>query len=1095
MNTSVCQSCGSMSRLSSGICFNCGSRMTATSSGKLSQVLLEEPPAVVAPPAEFEASYAEQVIARLQWASVTTTEATPIAQVSPAAQVNPAARVDPAAQVAPATFDISKSELPALLSVSNVESTAPKSRVIETGDFFSEAPVPKMSDLPQVPDKLLQNTAIIASGSSAAAALSTGAGAVNSVSASSVSALAASELGKVTQVDNKKPADFSGSPPAVADTIAGLAARANAAVDSWDECVFGALETGHPLEQIPVEQLKGKGVSSATQFVDECRKALEATTQGRVSSSPEGYTKGAFFDLKNASVNIRKSDPYGLAGTRIGNSVLDEADGSSNNKAGNLNSSNSNSDNFVVMIPRKLAIFALIVFLFVAGWFAFNHGSPVKPVDSLPVTNNVSGPLANNASVPHVMPVNGVLPDTLFGQYDFVSSSGNGRISSGKLTLNTQGGEKIVGSAIINSEPFTVVGTVSGLRQLHLKFMPRATSSRAIRLDGVAIYDRTRMTLSGTCFVEPLRSWLNVHPATSKWGAKQTIAFDRADLINSNSFADSLNPLNLLAAVFWNAADSLPSRFIKILAFAMCAGISMVWLSVKFFGVQGLLNIWEKEKYIPSQVMRQHKKLMSELGSRKAASGSSLYLGERADWGLHDPFSPKKLYLPESMRKTNPHLLVLGSGAKGKSRLLAGLVTDDIRHADRAVVLIDSDGSLVELILNWIASQPDGNKLASRVHIIDPCKKDSLLGFNPLAVRDPETISSHAASIVMGFKAVYAETQNSQNQWTQQTANILRNALILLMLNDRTILDLPQLLSDNDFRDLLLQNVEREQATAGNNNGSQNWKSVLESWSNYKKLARSEQWINWIEPILNRIQPLLSEPRLSRLLNEKENGIDLHTVLEEKKILLVRVPEGQLHKGGHLLGSLVVTGLRQAAIEQYEENGKAQTCSLYLDELNNFIDADLFDAVCTETRKLQLGISGTLRTLQNLPEDFRNRALVTFGTIALFSISKKDADALGPSVFRVDGRKIRKWTIKDLFNQPNSTPTMETVIDEEKLNIDRLLGQSDRAYFCYLVGSIAGVFKMRAREFQDVSNDKINWDLVDRAYECKSNEALEPDDE
>lgn len=385
------------------------------------------------------------------------------------------------------------------------------------------------------------------------------------------------------------------------------------------------------------------------------------------------------------------------------------------------------------------------------------------------------------------------------------------------------------------------------------------------------------------------------------------------------------------------------------------------------------------------------------------------------------------------------------------------MIISDIRNEDRAVVVVDSEGSLVELITRWLGSCPEASKMLQRVSIIDPCRSQCRLGFNPLVASSAENPQATASAIVMGFKSVYTESQNQQNQWTQQTANILRNAVLLLMLNDRTLEDLPVLLSDNDFRDVLLEKVEKDLVCE--------WKTLIDAWSNYKRLARSEQWIN--EPILNRVQPLLSDQRISRLLNSKDNCVDLSNLLVGKGILLVRVPEGQLEKGGNLLGSLIVTGLRQAGLAHFERTGESgNPCSLYLDEMNNFIDAESFEAICSGLRKVRIGIHGTLKSLQDLNEEFRNRVLLNLGAMALFSISKKDADILGPTMFRVDGRKIKKITPKDVFNPVNATPIMDFASDEKKININRLVGQEERNYFCYLPGTEAGVFRLKASGIQ-----------------------------
>jgi hypothetical protein len=533
---------------------------------------------------------------------------------------------------------------------------------------------------------------------------------------------------------------------------------------------------------------------------------------------------------------------------------------------------------------------------------------------------------------------------------------------------------------------------------------------------------------------------------------------------------------NLLASLFWPESEPYSARFLRILAGCILFGLVIVKISLKFFGMHGLINIWEREKYIPCALRASHLKLMHELG-RGGRGG--LLLGQRLEWSLYEFYRPRRLYLPDAFRRKNPHVLAMGAGAKGKTRLLAGMIVNEIKNNDRSLVVVDSEGSLVELVLRFLGTSPDGRKLLERVNIIDPCNDNCRLCFNPLMVNNADALQAQASAIVMGFKSVYTESHNQQNQWTQQTANILRNAVLLLMLNDRTLEDLPVLLADNDFRDVLLEKVEKEL--------SGKWKTLFDAWSNYKRLARTEQWLNWIEPILNRVQPLLSDQRIARLLTDKNNSLDLSEVLAKKKILLVRVPEGQLEKGGNLLGSLIVTGIRQAGLANFEKTQEASfPCSLYLDEMNNFLDAEAFEAICSDLRKVQIGIHATLKSLQDLSEEFRNRVLLNFGTMALFSISKKDADILGPTMFRVDGRKIKKVTPRDIFNPVNATPNMDFASDEEKVNINRLVGQDERTYFCHLLGTEAGVFRLKAPEFKDIARADVNWDLIENHFEKQS---------
>jgi len=675
-----------------------------------------------------------------------------------------------------------------------------------------------------------------------------------------------------------------------------------------------------------------------------------------------------------------------------------------------------------------------------------------------------------------------VAPSLIQGDYSYSFNGISAMHQVGKMQL-LQNGSKITGSG--SDESKSKINGIAGLRKFQISgsYLPPnlvlvkkyLNSPQEIVYNGSASQSANGpIQLHGNWCFSNIGRRLSASAAPQLWSASQdTNGFKENDVTapGGNGFLDLLWPPN----------ETPANRFLRVLAVCIVFGLAVVKLSVKFFGLHGLLSVWERENYIPHSVRRQHMKLLKELGAGKKGG---LLLGARIEWRLHQFWLPKTLYLPAARRERNPHLLAMGAGAKGKTRLLASMIINDIKNDDRAIVVVDSEGSLIELITRWLGTRPEAAKVLQRVSIIDPCRPQCQIGFNPLTAGNTENLQAAASAIVMGFKAVYTESQNQQNQWTQQTANILRNAVLLLMLNERSLEHLPALLSDNDYRDVLLEKIEKEHA--------REWKTLLDAWSNYKRLARTEQWINWIEPILNRVQPLLSDQRISRLLNEKDNCLDLSQLLAEKRILLVRVPEGQLEKGGNLLGSLIITGLRQAGLLHFERTGDSGTpCSLYVDELNNFIDADCFEAICSDLRKVQIGIHATLKTLHDLNEEFRNKVLLNFGTMALFSVSKKDADLIGPTMFRVEGRKVKKFTPKDIFCQVSSQPTMDFASDEEKININRLVGQEERNYFCHLVGTEAGVFRIKAPEFPDIPKGDVNWDLIEKLYSSNDSDDSE----
>lgn len=521
--------------------------------------------------------------------------------------------------------------------------------------------------------------------------------------------------------------------------------------------------------------------------------------------------------------------------------------------------------------------------------------------------------------------------------------------------------------------------------------------------------------------------------------------------------------------------SNMSEKFLQIAFGLLGIGVLIALVALSIFGPSGKLNILAKQEYIPSQYRSQHNKMMNEWS--KATKKGALPLGTRTEWRFWKPWTPRVLCMPPEARTNNPHMIIMGGSDKGKTRMMANMICSDISNNDRAVIVIDSDGELSDLVTQWAASHAQGKEFAKRIVIIDPTHKGGSMSYNPLEPLEDVNFIDAASAIVHGFKAIYTEPPGSQSQWNQQTANILRNAAILLMANNKTLTDLPTLLQDNDFRDILLEGVEKRKKDRTE------YSTLIETWGQYKRLARTDQWINWVEPILNRVTPMLSDPRIRPILTKPVGDLRLHDLIINKQVLLVRIPQGQLDQNGNLLGSLLVTGIKQAALSLSNyKSDKHKPCSLYLDEMNNFIEKETIEALTQETDKFKIGFVGCCKTLQHLPEDFRNQIIINVGTVCAFALAKKDGDMIGPQMFRVDGRKVKHQTIQNFFNQVNTSPQFELISDEEKLNIDRVVGQEQRTFFCYRVGTVAGTFSLKTHDFPDPPKAKINAKLIDQMH-------------
>ncbi len=643
------------------------------------------------------------------------------------------------------------------------------------------------------------------------------------------------------------------------------------------------------------------------------------------------------------------------------------------------------------------------------------------------------------------------LNSNISGRWNITTTANNQQVG-GDLTIE-QSGDSISGVGHDSVGDFRVNGKIDTAGNVQFQKDYFAGKLIPIKYKGTLSDVNNSQMMGGTISAKVTRGGLINRPVASISGDWQA---QRIDTSITKSLPGGLEKMYMIGA-----------------GALLTVSLGVAFLSYYLFNPNGKINYWEKEKYIPSQFKGKHAKALREFAKPLKAGG--VPLGRRCEWKPIWITSPKDLAIPPAMRDVNPHVLIVGTANKGKSRLMASMVTHDILSRDRAVVVIDTEGALTDLTIRFIAAHRQGKQLAQRVILIDPTVKGGVVTYNPLHVDEDDNLHTTAAAIVQGFKAMYAEAPGSQSQqWSQQTANILRNAALLLMATDRTLLDLTRLLQDNDFRDILLDTVIRERVT------HPEYDSLIEAWDQYKKLARTDSWITWVEPILNRVGQPLGDPRIRPIFAQSEHQLNLTRVITEKKILLVRIPQGQLDQNANLLGSLLVTGLRRAAGDIRESGKEVTPTALYLDEFDNLIEKDTLANITAEAANTKIGFVGSTKTLQQFPEELKTQLGIKIGTTIAFAVTKKDADTLGPQMFRVDGRKRKHSNFTNFINPINSSPQYELITDEQHLNVDRMVGLEARHFFCYREGLTAGVFKLKAHEFVNPTDQQINRKLIEK---------------
>jgi hypothetical protein len=363
------------------------------------------------------------------------------------------------------------------------------------------------------------------------------------------------------------------------------------------------------------------------------------------------------------------------------------------------------------------------------------------------------------------------------------------------------------------------------------------------------------------------------------------------------------------------------------------------------------------------------------------------------------------------------HMHVIGATGTGKSSLLLKLIVQDVKQ-DRGLAVLDPHGDLIDEIIKNI---PDDR--LKDVILVDPSDSEYPIGLNLLsAYSDPEKIilSSDLVALFRRFAT----------SWGDQMTSVLSNAINAIIESDNrgTLIDLRRFLVESSFRNKFLQTVTDP--------------NIKYYWNHEFQLLRA----NTVAPILTRLDTFL-RPRIIRNMMAQKEGLDFSDILENKKILLVKLAQGLIgEENSYLLGTLFVAKLHQAA--QQRQNippEQRKPFYFYIDEFQNFITPSM-SVILTGARKYGLGLILAHQDLDQLTHrdaELTNSVLSNPAIRVCFRCGDKDATKLesgfsffdstdlqslpiGQSIIRV-GQKDHDFNLSF-----TPLPKVETLISEGK---------------------------------------------------------------
>ena len=196
--------------------------------------------------------------------------------------------------------------------------------------------------------------------------------------------------------------------------------------------------------------------------------------------------------------------------------------------------------------------------------------------------------------------------------------------------------------------------------------------------------------------------------------------------------------------------------------------------------------------------------LLQKTSKKKIHLGSAWPFSWGRNWGL------KRFSVDVDSLAT--HMYVVGRSGKGKSKFLEGFLWQMINHG-YGCGLVDPHGDLADNLLKLLTREPingaggtwieDGDN-ASRLVYIEPGRNDYFTPMNVLSDNyEPYTV---ATNVIEAFQRTWSEELKAAPQFK----NTALHALLLLIEHGLSLVHLPPLFMQKEYRDSLLDKSVNE---------------------------------------------------------------------------------------------------------------------------------------------------------------------------------------------------------------------------------------------------------------------------------------------
>jgi hypothetical protein len=334
------------------------------------------------------------------------------------------------------------------------------------------------------------------------------------------------------------------------------------------------------------------------------------------------------------------------------------------------------------------------------------------------------------------------------------------------------------------------------------------------------------------------------------------------------------------------------------------------------------------------------------------------------------------------------HMHVVGGSGAGKTTLLQNLILGDLKSDDPpSLVIVDSQGDLINKLARLALFEPDHGPLADRLLLITP--KDTRhppalnifdLNRDRLDQYDEATKEQVVAGVIQTFDYVFsgligADLTAKQGVFFRFVARLMLS-LPETLGRTATILDMLALMDDSAPYRAAIEALPPIQ------------RNFFERDFASKTFAQTKEQIRY------RLNAILENPTLARLFTSPRTKINIFERLNEGSVILVDTAKDFLKGASAHFGRIIISQVLQAVLERavIPEQNRRPTF-LIVDEAASYFDSNIDDFL-TEARKYKCGCVFAHQFLDQATSSLRASLAANTSIKFAGGVSNSDARAM-----------------------------------------------------------------------------------------------------